>query len=61
MALDHIFRLHQAMVHAKRDSRRLAVLFIDLDQFKPVNDEFGHQAGDALLQAVAPRLQACVL
>jgi diguanylate cyclase (GGDEF)-like protein/PAS domain S-box-containing protein len=53
-------RLHQAMVHAKRDSRRLAVLFIDLDQFKPVNDEFGHQAGDELLQAVAHRLQACV-
>jgi diguanylate cyclase (GGDEF)-like protein len=52
--------LHQAMVHAKRDSRRLAVLFIDLDQFKPVNDEFGHQAGDELLQAVAHRLQACV-
>ena len=53
-------RLHQAMWHAKRDSRRLAVLFIDLDQFKPVNDEFGHQAGDELLQAVAHRLQACV-
>ncbi|WP_394756354.1 diguanylate cyclase domain-containing protein [Rhodoferax sp.] len=53
-------RLHQAMVHAKRNSCRLALLFIDLDQFKPVNDEFGHQAGDELLQAVAHRLQACV-
>ncbi|NMM19059.1 MAG: diguanylate cyclase [Rhodoferax sp.] len=53
-------RLHQAVAHAKRDSRRLGLLFIDLDQFKPVNDEFGHKAGDELLQAVAHRLQACV-
>lgn len=53
-------RLHQALVHAKRDGRRLALMFIDLDKFKPVNDEFGHQAGDELLQAVAHRLEACV-
>jgi diguanylate cyclase (GGDEF)-like protein/PAS domain S-box-containing protein len=53
-------RLHQAVAHAKRDSRRLALLFIDLDQFKPVNDELGHQAGDELLQVVAHRLLACV-
>lgn len=53
-------RLHQAVVRAKRDGRRLALLFIDLDKFKPVNDEFGHQTGDELLQAVAHRLQACV-
>jgi diguanylate cyclase (GGDEF)-like protein len=52
--------LHQAVAHAKRDSRRLALLFIDLDQFKPVNDELGHQAGDELLQVVAHRLLACV-
>lgn len=53
-------RLHQAVIRAKRDSRRLALMFIDLDKFKPVNDEFGHQAGDELLQAMAHRLQACV-
>ena len=53
-------RLQRAVIQAKRDQRRLALLFIDLDKFKPVNDEFGHQVGDELLQAVALRLQACV-
>ena len=53
-------RLHQAVILAKRESRRLALIFIDLDKCKPVNDEFGHLAGDELLQAVAHRLLACV-
>ncbi|MDO9216747.1 MAG: diguanylate cyclase, partial [Lacisediminimonas sp.] len=53
-------RLHQAMSQAKRERSRLALLFLDLDKFKPVNDAFGHGAGDELLQAVAQRLQACV-
>ena len=53
-------RLHQAMSQARRDRSRLALLFLDLDKFKPVNDAFGHQTGDELLQAVAQRLQACV-
>ncbi|MBI1890389.1 MAG: CHASE domain-containing protein [Burkholderiales bacterium] len=53
-------RLHQAVVMAKREQERLAVLFIDLDKFKPVNDELGHAVGDLLLKEVANRLQACV-
>lgn len=53
-------RLHQALIHARRSSSRLALMFLDLDKFKPVNDAFGHQAGDELLLAVAQRLQACV-
>lgn len=51
-------RLEQALARAGRQGERLAVLFIDLDQFKPINDTFGHAAGDAVLQAVAERLQA---
>ena len=53
-------RLRQALIQAKRDQKRLALMFIDLDKFKPVNDDFGHQVGDELLQAVARRLQTCV-
>jgi diguanylate cyclase (GGDEF)-like protein/PAS domain S-box-containing protein len=53
-------RLHQAMALARRDQHRLALIFIDLDKFKPVNDEFGHAAGDELMRAVALRLQSCV-
>ena len=53
-------RLHQAVVHARRHPQQLALLFVDLDRFKPVNDAYGHKAGDELLQAVAQRLQACV-
>lgn len=53
-------RLHQAVAHARRNKHRLALVFIDLDKFKPVNDEFGHKAGDEVLQAVAHRLHACV-
>lgn len=53
-------RLRQAMNHARRNKKHLALLFVDLDRFKPVNDAFGHGAGDELLQAVAQRLQTCV-
>ena len=51
-------RLDQALARAGRQSESLAVLFIDLDQFKPINDAFGHAAGDAVLQAIAERLKA---
>jgi diguanylate cyclase (GGDEF)-like protein/PAS domain S-box-containing protein len=53
-------RLTQAIALARRNGRRLAVLFLDLDQFKHVNDSLGHAIGDLLLQSVARRLAACV-
>lgn len=53
-------RLRQAMARARRRPETLAVLFIDLDGFKAVNDALGHAAGDQLLQEVAARLQQCV-
>ena len=53
-------RLTQALGLARRNHRGLAVLFLDLDQFKLVNDTLGHAAGDRLLQAVADRLRQSV-
>lgn len=49
-------RITQALAHASRNKQRLAVLFLDLDRFKIVNDTRGHQVGDELLQDVAARL-----
>lgn len=51
-------RLKQAMAHSKRDRSLLAICFLDLDGFKPVNDELGHDAGDQVLIEVAKRLKA---
>jgi diguanylate cyclase (GGDEF)-like protein len=53
-------RLQQALAAAQRDHTHLALLFLDLDHFKPVNDQFGHAVGDELLQAVAQRMLTCV-
>jgi len=52
--------LNLELAQARRNRRSLAVLFLDLDHFKQINDTLGHPAGDLLLQAVAQRLKACV-
>jgi diguanylate cyclase (GGDEF)-like protein/PAS domain S-box-containing protein len=53
-------RLEQDVKHASRTGLKLALLFIDLDGFKEVNDRFGHSAGDQLLHESASRISACV-
>ena len=54
-------RMHQALAQAGRDRGKAAVLFIDLDRLKPVNDALGHDVGDLLLKEVARRLLAVVM
>ncbi len=53
-------RLRISMARARRDQSRMAVLYLDLDKFKEVNDGFGHDTGDLLLCEVARRINECV-
>ncbi len=52
-------RLEQAMVTSQRTTRYVALMFLDLDNFKPLNDQYGHDVGDLLLIEVANRLLTC--
>lgn len=58
----HLFmdRLNQAIAHATRDERLLSLLFIDLDNFKTVNDTLGHNVGDQLIQNTAKKIQSVI-
>jgi diguanylate cyclase (GGDEF)-like protein/PAS domain S-box-containing protein len=53
-------RLQRELANAKRHRERFALIFLDLDNFKPINDNFGHGMGDRLLQAVARRLEESI-
>jgi diguanylate cyclase (GGDEF)-like protein/PAS domain S-box-containing protein len=53
-------RLSLALAHAHRSGQRLALIFVDLDRFKKINDTLGHNAGDLLLQKVAQRFKQCL-
>lgn len=53
-------RLQQALAQARRDRTHLALMYIDFDKFKPINDTLGHAVGDLLLQMAAMRMQDCV-
>lgn len=52
--------IEKALINAQRNDSTMAILFVDLDHFKRVNDNFGHSAGDELLKAVGHRLKTCL-
>ncbi|WP_296529514.1 GGDEF domain-containing protein [Rhodoferax sp.] len=53
-------RLSQTLARARRAQSRMALMFIDLDKFKAINDQHGHEAGDWVLQTVAQRIKSCL-
>jgi len=53
-------RFHQAIAHSNRTKKQLAICFLDLDSFKPINDNYGHEIGDKLLIEVAERITSCI-
>jgi len=53
-------RMAQSIAFAQRHSKKVALMFMDLDHFKHINDSLGHAVGDELLKSIAQRLQACV-
>jgi diguanylate cyclase (GGDEF)-like protein len=53
-------RVQQLIAKANRDNTRFAVIYVDLDRFKPINDTYGHAVGDALLRDAAARMVQCV-
>ena len=53
-------RLQQALANARRQHKKVAVMFVDLDRFKAINDGLGHQAGDQALKEIASRMTRCV-
>ncbi|MEF1291393.1 putative bifunctional diguanylate cyclase/phosphodiesterase, partial [Vibrio sp. M260118] len=55
-----IDRLNQSILNAERSKKSFALLFIDLDHFKDVNDQYGHEVGDTLLTEVAKRINQCI-
>ncbi|MFY0521555.1 EAL domain-containing protein [Lysinibacillus sp. UGB7] len=55
-----VFTLEQAITQARSEQSKFAIIFIDVDNFKQVNDTLGHSAGDELLQKMAEQLQSCI-